>query len=86
MAEGSRGMDGRLGERLAAVRKERWPNLSVTMARTHLAVEVGVTVNAITHIEKGRSDPRASTLYGLCTALGVSADYLLGLTDNPVAP
>ncbi len=33
--------------------------------------------------ENGHTDPSASVLKAIATQLGVSADYLLGLSDSP---
>lgn len=41
--------------------------------------------NTLWHIEAGKTkNPRADQIIALATVLGVSADYLLGLTDDPV--
>ncbi len=49
--------------------------------QTELAKAVGVSKQCISDYKSGRSVPSIDTLYLLCKALDVSADYLLGLTD-----
>ena len=48
-----------------------------------LARDVGVSESTMGAIVNGRSVPGASTLAGICEALGVDANYLLGLRDEP---
>jgi len=68
-------------DRLNGVIKDK--NLSLKT----LAQQVGVSLSAMyqyTHEKKGIL-PSVEILYKLVTALGVSADYLLGLVDYPNA-
>ena len=44
---------------------------------------VGVTKQTISGWEHDRRKPDAEDIRALCIALGCSADYLLGLTDDP---
>lgn len=44
-----------------------------------LAETAGITPQALSNIECGKVDCKASTLYNICTALGVSSDYVLGI-------
>ena len=45
----------------------------------------GLSKNALTTMVNG-SMPKANSLGKIAEALGVSVDYLLGLTDNPSPP
>lgn len=47
-----------------------------------VAEAVGLTKNAITNYETGLREPSLETLKALCLFYEVTADYLLGLTDN----
>ena len=49
--------------------------------QTELAARVGVSKQAITNLKNGTSLPSLDLLCALCRALGVSSDYLLGLSD-----
>lgn len=46
-----------------------------------VAQQVGITPNAIANYELGTREPSLDTLAQLCKCYGVSADYLLGLTE-----
>lgn len=62
-----------IGERLKQARnKKGW-------SQRQLDIHSGVNFTTISKIEKGKRDPQASTIIGLCIALGLSADELLGL-------
>lgn len=67
-----------IGPRLLAARREA--GLSVRA----LAAEIGVSGALISQIETGRTQPSVTTLYALVDRLGLSLDWLIGLT--PVAP
>lgn len=64
-----------IGERLAEVRKDHGD----TQAK--LAGRLGVTLSAVRSWEQEKSSPSHRTLAEICRLYGVSADYLLGLTD-----
>jgi transcriptional regulator with XRE-family HTH domain len=66
-----------LGERVRRVRRAQ----DVTQAR--LAELSGLNVITISRLEKGTAkEAYADTVADLARALGVSADYLLGLSDK----
>lgn len=65
------------GERL---RKAR---LMKGMKQVDLAKKMGVTRSVISRYELGINDPPSENIGKLAEILGVSADYLLGRTDNP---
>jgi len=48
----------------------------------HLSQASGVDRTAISHFERGARDPSVDTLRKLAIALDVTADYLLGLTED----
>lgn len=53
------------------------------LSQEELADQLGVSEPQIWRYEKGESSPRADVLTKLATFFNVSADYLLGLSDNP---
>ena len=52
-------------------------------SQVQLARAAGLTHPSVSRFENGINQPTASTLGRLASALGVSADYLLSLTDDP---
>ena len=55
----------------------------VGLSQEKLAHKMGIDRNTLWHIEAGRTkNPRADQIRALAKALLVSADYLLGLTDD----
>lgn len=67
-----------IGERVKTAREQRG------IHQAELARRLGCSVNALSMLEKNAiTDPRASRIIGIAEALGVSADYLLGLTNDP---
>jgi len=48
-----------------------------------VAEGTGLTVSAISRYESGKREPSASVLFMFCKFYGVTADYLLGLVDDP---
>lgn len=52
------------------------------LSQMKLAKEMGFTQQAIALWEAGERQPTADAIKALCRALEVSADYLLGLSDN----
>ncbi len=65
------------GERLLALRTSRGEKQPV------LAELLGVSVPQISEIERGKKGTTIEKLTLLCLHYHVSADYLLGLTDDP---
>ena len=66
-----------LGERLATSRK------AAGLAQVDLAVALGKDRSLISHVESNRGGLLVDGLARAAKTLQVSADYLLGLTDNP---
>lgn len=50
--------------------------------QTEIAQAANVSKQCISDYKSGKSVPSIDTLYLLCKFLDVSADYLLGLTDE----
>lgn len=51
------------------------------MTQSQLGACLGYGFTAIANYESGRNEPSLRDLMRLCRVLGVSADYLLGLSD-----
>jgi len=66
-----------IGERIKQMRQIRG------YSQQELASKIGIAMNSLYHYEKNRKTPSAEVVAKLAEALGVSADYLLGLTDDP---
>ena len=64
-------------KRLAAARKKR------ELSQDDLAQKTGLKPAAISHFETGARKPSFDNLRKLADALSVTADYLLGRTDDP---
>lgn len=52
------------------------------LTQEQLALRIGVSVNSVASWEQGRATPGSTYLGKLADTLGVSADYLLGRTEN----
>lgn len=52
------------------------------MSQSQLAKVVGVTQKAIDFWEKGINEPKASYIVSMAKFFDVSADYLLGISDE----
>ena len=64
-------------ERLKASRETRG------MSAPDVAGAIGVSPSVFSGWERGAGAPQLASLARLCSLLSVSADYLLGLTDDP---
>jgi transcriptional regulator with XRE-family HTH domain len=70
-----------LGKRIVATRAK------IGWSQRDLVRISGVGQNNLSVLEQGKKPSvRADTVVRLAKALGVSADYLLGLIDDPVPP
>ncbi|HIR52231.1 MAG TPA: helix-turn-helix transcriptional regulator [Candidatus Onthovicinus excrementipullorum] len=68
-----------IGERLAEVRKDHRDT------QADLAERLGVSLPAVRAWEQGKSSPSHEMLVEICRLYGISADFLLGLSDiDPV--
>ena len=69
-----------LAERVVTLRRR------TGLSQEKLAQRMNMSRNTLWHIESGRTaNPRMDHLIALCQALGISADYLLGLVDSEEA-
>lgn len=69
-----------LGERLLIIRRRR------QLTQPELSQATGISSGNIARIEGGATvEILTGTLVRLCRALRVSSDYLLGLSDDPIA-
>jgi transcriptional regulator with XRE-family HTH domain len=69
------------GQRLRETRKDRG------LSQQELAAQLGTAHGWISELENARqTHVQADTVYRFCEALGVTGDYLLGLTDDPTPP
>jgi len=66
-------MPATLGSRVARTR------LKLNMYQAELAEKIGVSRTQVSNIERDESETSVETLRGLSRALGVSADFLLGI-------
>lgn len=69
-----------LHERLREILEDR------DMQQAELAVILGTTRQQVSKYLCGTQDMTASRLAAVCLALGVSADYLLGLPEDLARP
>ncbi len=65
-----------MNERLKEIRLEK--GLTIKDVCTAL----GLTISAYAHYEQGIREPSITMLKKICIFFGVSADYLIGLTDS----
>ena len=65
------------GQRLRKLRK------AAHEKQDDLADVLGITKTQISDMENGKSGTNLDRLYQLCHYYQVSADYLLGITDDP---
>ena len=65
------------GARILALREQK------KLSQQAVADMLGVTRTQISDIENGKSGTNLDRFYQLCRYYRVSADYLLGITDDP---
>lgn len=63
-----------MGKRIKEARSEK----RLTLEK--LSENIGISRNFLWEIESGRKAPALQTLYAIARELGISADYLLGLS------
>lgn len=61
------------------LRQER---ISRGFTQKRLAEAIGVTYNAISQYESGAREPSIALLIKICDFLEITADYLIGRSDN----
>jgi len=69
-------MVSKFSERLKDLRLEK------ELSYVKLAKETGISQNAFVHWEKERRVPNANAVITLAMYFGVTADYILGLTND----
>lgn len=67
----------KFGDRIAEARERKG------LTQEKLAQRIEVSRAALSHYEKSRRQPDIDTLVKIAAELGVSVDYLLGLTNDP---
>lgn len=70
--------DPKIGEALKRFREK------FNLKQGTVAESIGILQQLYYKYESGRVTPSANIIYRLARAYGVSADYLLGLSDNPL--
>ena len=65
-----------MAERLKTLRIEK------NIGQNLLAKELQISNASISYWENGKQEPSAQAIFKLADYFGVSADYLLGLTDD----
>ena len=65
-----------VGQRVAVVREEK------ELLAEKLAEKAGISPVTLSRIECGESAFYTTTLFGICQALGVSSDYILGMAPR----
>ena len=66
-----------MGQRLSAIRESKG------ISRKEVTELLKVTRTQVSDIENGKSGTNLDRFYQLCEFYQVSADYLLGITDDP---
>ena len=70
-----------LAERLRTAREAQG------LSQTALAARAGLNLGNVNELEQQRkASVRADTIVALAAALGVSSDFLLGLSEHPTQP
>ena len=67
-------------EVFASLRTER------RLSQRRVAEDLGVSQALLSHYEKGIRQPRFDFVVRACKYYGVSADYMLGITESPLNP
>ena len=65
---------------------DRLRALRGTTSQTDFAQKIGVKQTSYSSWERGVKDPGAQTIAQIASTFGVSADWLLGLSDAPPHP
>lgn len=56
---------------------------SIGLSKRKFAEKIGVSAMSVSDWTTGKIQPNAESIYNICLKCGLSADYLLGLTDKP---
>jgi len=62
---------------------DRIESLRKGITQRDFARKLGIPLNTYTNWVRGVRMPNVDAIINICTRLGVSADWLLGLSDNP---
>jgi transcriptional regulator with XRE-family HTH domain len=65
---------------------DRLEELRGDLSQRDFAKKIGVPLTSYTNWVLGVSQPKFESIYAICSKLGVSADWLLGLSSAPPAP
>ena len=65
-------------ERIRELRED----LPVKKSQAEVAKELQITQRKLSYIETGKTEPSLDDLVRICNYYGVSADYILGLTEK----
>lgn len=65
-----------VAERIKTLRTER------NIGQNFLAKEIDVSNASISYWENAKQEPSAQAIYKMAQYFGVSADYILGITDD----
>lgn len=68
-----------IGERIIFLRE------NIDLSQVKLADKIGITKMTLYKYERNISEPRGEIIARLAKALNTTADFLLGLTNNPTA-
>ena len=66
---------GIIGERINKARRE------ANLNQKELSQRAKITEGSLSRYENGIREPKSDAMIKLCKTLGISADYLLGITD-----
>lgn len=70
----------KFGDRVKYIRKTR------SLNQVDVADSLGITRSAISKIENGKQEMTSEILFRFAVTYSVSADYLLGISNNPALP
>jgi len=62
---------------------DRLESLRGNLTQKQFAAALGLPINTYTNWVRGLREPSMNAIINLCTRLGVSSDWLLGLDKNP---
>lgn len=69
-------------DRKAMGRRMRAARVNAGLKQVEVAMELEITQGSLSQYELGKTEPKASTLWKMSRLFGVSADWLLNLTDD----
>ncbi|MBQ7934765.1 MAG: helix-turn-helix transcriptional regulator [Clostridia bacterium] len=69
----------KVNERLKNLREDIEPKMN----QTELGQVLGMTQRRVSFLETGTTEPNLDDIRAYCRYFDISADYILGLTDDP---